>query len=83
MLLISRQISRERVAQLRPVTALNSSASMTSGAPSTTSGAPCDGHSIAWRIERPPTACTGIETARTTASSSSIGLSPVTMRRSS
>ena len=40
-------------------------------------------HSMACSIDRPPTACTGIDTARTTSSSSSSGLSPLISPRSS
>src|SRR5215510_9861269 len=53
---------------------LNECASIASGAPITTSGAPCLGIEIASSIERPPTACTGMLTASTTAFKSSSGL---------
>src|SRR5262245_53052302 len=53
---------------------LNECGSIASGAPITTSGAPCFGIEIASSIERPPTACTGTLTASTTAFRSSSGL---------
>src|SRR5262249_33199296 len=53
---------------------LNECASIASGAPITTSGAPCFGIEIASSIDRPPTACTGRLTASTTAFRSSSGL---------
>ena len=53
-----RQISCRMLKRSVPA-GLKSSASMTSGAPSTTSGAPCAGHSIACWMVRPPTAWTG------------------------
>ena len=56
------QISARMSCRLLPA-GLKSSAAITSGAPRTTSGAPCAGQSIACWIVRPPTACTGIETA--------------------
>src|ERR687888_968408 len=74
VLRISLQMPPSTSRRVAPSADLKSSGSITSGAPSTTSGAPREGHSIASRIDNPPTACTGTDTARTTLSSSSIGL---------
>src|SRR4051795_3024743 len=57
-----------------PLAVLNASASIVSGAPSTTSGAPYSGVRTACSIVSPPTACTGTFTACTTSRNWSSGL---------
>ena len=62
---------------------LNSVPLITSGAPKTTISAPSSSVWMAWSIERPPTACTGMLTASSTAGRSSSGLRPWIRLRSS
>jgi len=57
--------------------------SITSGAPTTMSGAPAAGSLGRSSRRRPPTACTGSVTAETTAARSSQGLAPLISPRSS
>jgi valyl-tRNA synthetase len=57
-----------------PINILTATASIVSGAPSTTSGAPYPGQATACSSVSPPTACTGTFTALTTSRSWSSGL---------